>query len=521
MLAPDLLEPQETATYMNAVPIRWTIPETDPYDDTEYTFEIEYTTHYDAGQTIWHTLKRRIPFTTTSYTWKAGKLLQSNAVRVRIRAKAPDESASEWSFSSSDFSVNFSDCKSPAIVNPVPNVVYSDYILVILDESGVQDTFGQRCRVFIDYANPELGIDWTAIASNLVLGQTVVRWDITALTPSDAYVVRVLASNGERSKNSYVYGIRIHSSGSFIIDTTPPEAILEIQGTVTATNEQTQVVNIYAVDAVSEVASMQLRECDASDLMLNPLYSENNAPNAPCESVEQLLSTGTSIAIGKSTNLANKTIWEFSDISGLRKLEGLFVDSGGNPSIATDTKVFSRLLSSAEVITDICITKEAKTYTSLTRSNELDQQSSIKNVIYAAVSNQVWKIDDVSQLQYSVEDPIVSMVLFFGRLYFCTYDESSDEGNVYRHDGYQSTLINSFASNLSKTLSATQYGSFLFLGLQNGELWKFNGNSFSLLNSFSLPVTSVAGDGDIMVIGLGKSDEIYVYDGTTLLACEL
>ena len=103
-----------------------------------------------------------------------------------MRSKTTDEEVfSDYSMVGGDFSINVFDLIAPAIINPVSNVLYTDFILIILDESLTKDTYHQKVRYTFEYSSKKRSIDWTAIISDVPVGQNVIRWNIEDVPQSD------------------------------------------------------------------------------------------------------------------------------------------------------------------------------------------------------------------------------------------------------------------------------------------------------------------------------------------------
>lgn len=243
IFAPHLTSPKGGEVFnLGKISITWDRndpPTDDPYEATTLiSYEIEYTDNYQGDQTNWHTLKRRIPWTESSYDWIVGKMIKSSSVRVRIRARNSMDGGqfSDWSMSSGDFDVNVFKLVAPAIVSPIGSQVYTDFILIILDEKLTRQTFNQKVRYTLEYASEKRDIDWTVIAKDIPVGQNVVRWDLDSLTPSDDYVLRLTAKNAATSclqsseptpdqiARRFVYNLKIQQPGMFLIDTKPPRS---------------------------------------------------------------------------------------------------------------------------------------------------------------------------------------------------------------------------------------------------------------------------------------------------------
>lgn len=499
------------------------------------TYEIEYTENYVGDSTNWHTVKRRIPYSQKSYEWIVGKMIKSNTVRLRMRAKnLLTEKSSDWSISN-QFSINVFNLIAPSIVNPVSNKAYNDSILIILDETLTKNTYHQKVRYKLEYSSIKSGKDWTIIRSNIPFGQNVIKWDIGQLNSSDDYTLRLTAENSSTCLNatpsqpdqfaqSFIYNIQIQQSGAFLIDTKPPEAILQIKSINNVTNQLDQIIDIFAEDETTQVEQIQLRECNANnDLSLGDIQNPYN-PSQDCPTIESLLSgniTDFNNLIGKSINNSHKVKWSFKDISGLKKLEALLIDSGGNSSIQELSRVFLNTFTSDNLINDFIIVMEQRDNITLNENSNppsLVILPAIFEIVYLGTSNgNFYVLEPFSRLLYTVSNSpsIVKLAQFNQTVYLFTYKLSSDEGKVYRNDNAEPTLLYTFTSNLSLTTSLIEFDNKLYIGLENGELWVFNGITFVLLRTFDDPVNALGSDKGYLYIGFQNSSNIYLYDGSS------
>ena len=332
LYAPHIISPKGGEIFnLGEVAISWdrNDPSTDdPYESTTVvSYEIEYTDNYQYENTVWHTLKRRIPWTETSYTWKVGKMIKSSTVRVRIRAKdSLDGGLSDWSMSGADFSINVFKLVPPAIVSPLPSHVYTDFILIILDETITKNTFNQKVRYTLEYSSEKRDIDWTVIVKDLPVGQNVIRWDLDDVSPSDDYILRLTAKNAATSclqssdptpdqiSRRFVYNLKIQQPGMFFIDTKPPQAVLDVESSAGITNELVHTINIFAEDETSDIEQIQIRECDATTQVALGNIAESGFGEDSCLTIEELISSqGQNVDFGK---LIGKPLSKFNVWNG-------------------------------------------------------------------------------------------------------------------------------------------------------------------------------------------------------------
>jgi hypothetical protein len=539
--APHIITPAGGEQYnQGSVSITWSIndpPTDDSSTDTELiTYEIEYTDDYRGSLTNWHTLKRRIPYSTASYSWNVGKMIKSSTVRIRMRARNQGtEELSDWSISG-EFSINVFTLIPPAIISPAPNILYSDFIMVILDESLTRDSYHQKVRYTLEYSSDDRDVDWTVIRANIPFGQNVIRWDIDGLLPSDDYVLRLTARNqstcletpetdADQIARRFVHDINIQQAGMFIVDTRPPQAVIEIENSTGVTNQLAQTVNVFADDETTQVETVQMRECDAGSILALGDLEDPYDPTGGCTPVAEILDDLSQF--GKEVGGSTKLQWVFNDESGLKKLEALLSDSGGNTSIQEDTKVFLNSFKHTSLLTDFEIVIEQRdsvTVDETTTPPSVVVEPSIFEVVYiGTVTGELWVLEPFARLLYTVTDsPEISKVVFFSDiLYLFTYDSINDISIMYRHDASEPTLINTFSSALSIPRGTAEYSSALYVGFENGELWKFDGISFTLTTTFADPINTLFADRQYLYVGFQNSDSLQLYNGTSFFEVTL
>jgi len=532
------------------------VSESDVLDTSQLTYDLEYTDNYDNENTVWSTIKRRIPWSNTSYTWTTGKMIKSNKVRIRMRTKyLITEESSEWSLSSV-FAINVFSLIAPSIISPISDVLYSDFIIIILNESEIINTFNQKVRYTLEYSSLKQEIDWTVIAKDIPVGQNIYRWNIDDVPSSDDYILRVTAKNQSTScietsddpdqiARAFVHNIQIQQSGVFIIDTVPPEAVLRIGQTGRVTNQLNQVLSVFSEDATTDVKQIQLRECDVGEsLLLGELNvesiedvssgddeepDEGEITTEQCPSPTELLAAGrdfdkliTDSPIG---NLS-KIQWVFDEldsdgnpISAVKKIEALLTDMGGNTSLQEKTKVFLPIFTDENTINDFIIVVEQREKV-VFDGTTTDRESAVYEVVYVGTSQgEFWVLEPYARYIYSLTDHpnILKIFEFNSTIYLFAYNATTDKGAVYRHDGATATLLKEFDSGLGIVTGMDEYGSSLFIGLENGNLWEYNGSAFSIKNSFDEPINTLFGDKKYLYIGFQNSKLIVLYNGTSFI----
>lgn len=539
LYAPHIKQPILNSVFnFGHVDISWDI-NNPPSDDIyllsdSVTYEIEYTDNYNEEKTNWYALKRRIPWEQTELIWNVGKMLKSRNLRIRIRAFSTyTQSYSDYSVSD-NFSVNVFKLTAPAIVSPIPGKLYSDYVLIILDESLTKQTYHQKVRYTLEYASEKSNIGFTTIVSDIPVGKNVIRWNLDGIPTSDDYIIKLTVKNAnsctatnespDQIAVSFAYNISIQQSGLFIIDTKPPEGLLEIESSQGVTNELNQIISVFADDETTEVQSIQLRECAGSvNLSLGDIEAEDtDDPYDTCSSIQELLS-GDNIdfdnLIGKSLNFTSKIKWTFSNTSGIRKIEAILTDAAGNTSLQDSTKVFLSLFDSDSKITDFIIVIEQRDRVMIDNSSEppsIIAEPSLFEVVYLGTeSGEFWTLQPFPTLLFTIDYSITKLISFNDSIIILAYDSNDDAGIVLRNDRQSATILHQFTDALSRPTSVAIFKDSLYIGFLNGELWKYDGSTFVELSvPTDEPINFLDADEVYLYIGYLNSDNITLYNET-------
>jgi len=493
----------------------------------DITYEIEYTENYVGRETIWETVRRRISGSDTSYDWYVGRMLKSDSVRMRVRSFCELLNKwSEYSPSNSNFSVNVFKLTPPAILSPVTERKYSDYITIILDEEQAVNTYNQKIRYKIEYQSENADVDWTVLFEDLPVGSSPLRWNVDGLLAADDYQMRLTTSDSDQNQFavSYVRNIQIIHPGLFYIDTTPPFGLVEFEKSNRVTNELDQIVNLYVKDETTDVKSMALREGNATDLLtLGEIDDESkmfdpNQYRADC--VEFKDEDNKDIS---PTGYTQKIKWRLKDISGLRKVEAKLFDYGDNDSCQKNNHLFLKLWKPNELITDVITAKETRDYLSLSESGSFATVSKSVNIAYlSTISGKMYSFETFPTLLYDIEHKISKLYRFVNNIYVFSYVTSSDSSRVYRDDrSTDLTLLTTFTDSLSEVTAVANYNDNLYFGMQNGQLWRFDGSSFSRLRTFDNPINYLLGDSRYLYIGFFSGINMFLYTGQTFVSLDV
>jgi len=454
---------------------------------------------------------------------------------------ATDGTVSSWSISDV-FSINVYDLIAPSIVSPISNRLYSDFIMIILDESLTRYTYHQKVRYTLEYSSRKLDINWTTIATDIPVGQNVIRWNLDDIQSSDDYILRLTAKNTSTScvetesaqpdqiSRRFVHDIRIQQAGMFLIDTKPPQAVLEVANNVSVTNQLEQILNIFAEDATSDIDNIRLRECDAGSILALGNLEDPYDPLGGCTSLTDVV--GNLNNFGKPIPMNPKINWVLDDSSGLKKIEALLTDIGGNTSLQEQVKVFLSSFYSTTVINDFIIVLEQRDNLSIDTSTQppaIIAEPSIFEVVYLITQNrEIWVLEPFARLLYTMDEGVEPILLieFNDLIYILTYNSSIDTAYIYVHSADEPTLLNTFtrvsSAGRNKPTAVAIFNNTLYIGFENGVLWQYTGLSF---NSVSLPVdapiSSLSTDNTYLYIGFENSERLVLYNGTSFITLDL
>lgn len=537
VFSPQILSPSQTDVFnKGTVSIEWrsATPADTAETDTDFvTYDLEYTDNYKGLSSTWNTIKRRIPHSETTHNWVVGKSIKSNNVRIRMRShNASDESKSNWSISDK-FSINVFDLIPPAIISPMSGGTYSDFVLIILDEFITINTYHQKVRYTLEYSSKTQEIDWTIIAKDISVGNHIIRWKLDGVPNANDYILRLTVKNQSTScvdedaavpdqiSYRFVRDISIRQTGAFIIDTKPPMAILEVENDVT--NQLDQIISIFAEDETTEVTGIRLRECDASGELALGNLEDPYDPLGGCASDAEIIQDPNKF--GKLLPFNPKMHWKFEDKSGLKKIEAILVDAAGNTSLQEQIRVFLSVFHYDTKINDFIIVIEQRDQITIDDSQDppiVIAEPAIFEVVYIVTSDRKLTIlEPFSRTIWTFDENIDPLLIveYNESIYVITYNEIGDISSVYKKNTEEPELLFTFTeSSLSGKLKPTAtivFDEKLYVGLESGDLWSYDGISFVLISTPTRSaIRSFHSDEQYMYIGFDNSDTILLYNGT-------
>ena len=183
-----------------------------------------------------------------------------------------------------------------------------------------------------------------------------------------------------------------------------------------------------------------------------------------------------------------------------------------------------RLWNVTEDLTDLLITTEQQEYYSINPANgNVTTTTAFEEMAYISTElGKLYKMNPYPNLIYDLGFRIHRIAKYVNVIYLFVYRSTNDNGYVYRDDKVtEPTLLTTFTNPLSIVNDAYQYGNYLYMGMQNGELWRFDGTAFTLLTTFGNPINRLSADSKYLYIGFFSGTEMSLYNGTTFTSLDI
>lgn len=460
------------------VTITWTTP-TASTDLRRVWFDIYFTDDFDPQtEPDWQQIGS-VKYGETSFLWRFGQSLRSDRCRIAIRTRNSRGERSKFVVSAANFSISRRKLITPTVVSPVTGGRYDKFITIITDDLGLVGTYSQRAFYQMYYSSISQGIASRLLAADVQINGEPVVWDIANLPPASDYVIQVFLKDdgGNVSDSVYVRDIQIVHEGFFLVDTTPPLGAAAInfnqatgkQDTFTKVPDVT--VQIVAYDDTTAVHSIELTDGETD---------------------------------GKPDSLANVKRFTLSDEDEIKTVELLLQDYGANRN--SDPADLQRL------------------YHTLIDEDD----TAIADIAVDIVNNELWAITTgASKRLYKATDFATALPVFeddptavavFQSMPHITTKSSEYLATLYRYNGTDLELVNAFTESDSTVNSMAVHGSNLYLGMENGLVYSFDGLNFDIVDVMDNPVKTVYSDGNLLYLALKNSTTLYVYNGSGFIA---
>lgn len=470
LVVPTLIYPNGGESILNSeITIRW-----NAISDNDIAFiELFYTDNYDPfTEPTWLQIASVLP-SATNYLWRFGKALKSNKVRVAARTRNISGERSNFSISADNFSIQRKKLTTPSIIVPFENEKYDKSIEIIVDESGIIGTFSQKAYYQFYYSCPSLGIASTPIAQNIPVGSDPVLWNTSNLQPANDYILQVyLSDDGDNMSDSvFVHQIQISHEGFFIVDTTPPVGAIIINNDAAFTNKTEVNVQIISYDESTGVHSLLLTD------------GENTS---------------------KPDTIADVKRFIVSEENEIKTIQLKLQDFGANRS-GDDENILRRFNVAINLedssIADIAIDFDNKALWAVT-TGELKS---------------LYKITDFPAKKATLELAPSSVIVYRTSVYIGMIT-GDNTGLFAMYDGASIVNIEIFTEPDSVINCMEVHGNYLFIGMENGFIYRFDGLNFDTIDRLDNPIKFMYSDKNLLYLTQKYDATVYAYNGSTFFA---
>jgi hypothetical protein len=471
---PSIISPNGGETYLtNEITISWNAPNPLGADHPRsFDYEIYYTDQFNPlKEPDWQQIAV-VPSHVESFVWRYGNNIRSETCRIAIRARNSRGERSKWSISAANFSIRRKKIDPPTVISPMDNERYDKVIQILLDNSGIIGTYSERSFYQFYYSSVEAGIPLTPIAQNVPIETKTIQWQTISLAPAKDYIIQGFLADdvGNVSDSIFIKNIEIAHEGFFLIDTKPPESAIIINNNATFTKERDVTITVVSYDKTTAVHSMQFQD-----------ESNKSLPEPISDVAHYTLSEGDAI----------------------KKVELLLQDYGANRNDSETQRLFETIVEddNGTAIADIAI----------------DKDTSTAWAIVSSPLNYLYKIKQFPSLVTAFEDEPTS-VSVFNSFAYVGVKTSDSLGILMKYNGYEAVVVKEFTEADSIINTMTTHDGKLYMGFENGSVYRFDGLTFQKLNGVNNPVKSLVSDGNLLYLTERNSTEIYVFNGTEFVS---
>lgn len=456
----------------------------EPFDSSDLIWiEILFTETFD--QTLIPEWKRiaLIPSGTLNYTWKKKYNIKSKKCRIGLRAISYKGDISDISISANNFEIEGVKLSKPAVIEPISGSAYFSYIPIILDKKGILGKNSQRAYYNIYYSSHSQRIDWTLLKSYIPVDTGPIYWDIRNVNQADDYELRVeLCDNEDISEPTFINNIKISGLNYFLIDTLPPKGSIKILNNQEYTKDKDISIKLSAFDKTTEVKDFRIEQSD---------QESDDKKSLPFE---------------KMTDIST---WQIKGDDGSKLIQVRYRDYAGNIVADDLTKTFFRTYKSVDNLPVLAFLIDGSNYWMAFAGANGDIRSSL-------YLNQ--------QFLTTLAGEATAMCIYEETFYIST-KTSLNTGELYRYSGGILNKVIQFDS-LSTNVeiisdcivnSMAVYDDKLFIGLQNGYIYYYNGSVYTLLNSEDENPRSIhklTSNSTSLFVFLDNSEDFYMYNAT-------
>jgi len=514
-------------------------------------------------------------YTSFTYNWRIPKSLKGNKFRIGIRVRDYRGQRGMMIYSATNFSILNKFLQPPAVVNPVSNASYTSIVPFVF-EPIENIPYLQRCFYQIYYKSDKLNLDWQPVFINIATNTRNLEWNIKGLSFSDDYAIRVFAmdDDGNQSHPIIIDGLQLKPTNTFIIDSNPPKGSIQIQNSTIFSRNRAVTVALTAYDEGTNAYSVTMNSLDpyGSNTEVTEIMSALKSFTLSDRSGEHLLQAVFKDYANNYITIDNNVI-SFKDYaSGETAVPtALFFDDPEVFTVLIDneytiyltttddngvlTNAFSVSLTVKNAVTgEIIVQDETSSIV-----NESTGYYSYKFIITSGITYLAeWTIvqnqgdnntyyseqfgpfvisgnTDISSLwvAYGGSSPILKQdnilisslnneatrIFKLDNTIYVVLRNGNDRGVLQSLSTTDSSLttLHTFTSDDSIVISSEEYDNKVFLGMQNGELYSFNGSTISLIYSFDNQINYMIRVNNLLYIFVEFSLNIYVYNGSTII----
>ncbi len=467
---PSLLTPTGGEFFIGGeMSVTWIEPEDMDFDAILIWYEILFTSSYGKfTQPEWIQIAK-IPTGNTSFTWTIPYFIKSDKCRIGIRLVDYKGQRSKVSFSPNNFSIREKRLPIPAVFEPADGYNYFSYVPIVIDNKGLIDQCSRRAFYQIYYNCESLEIEWTLLFSHVPLTSGPLYWDISEFTTSTDYSLKIeLVDEETVSEPIFIKNIIINSLNYFMIDTEPPVGEIKVIKNTEYTKERDVVLNSIAYDSISGSKSIRIEQYDIG-------VSDSQQPDS-----------------GPYKDVTEFSTWHVQGDDGVKLIQARFKDWGGNITLENADEEFLRTYKDLNnnSITAFLITGV---------SGNKDKWIAFGGNLPKLCLNE----NEVADL-----DGEATFMIYYKDILYIAIRNNQNVGTLQRYSGGLISNVYQMSDADSAINSMCEFDNKIFMGLENGELWDFDGVSFSLENygnRFDSSITHLGTNDNILYIFFDSS----------------
>jgi hypothetical protein len=432
-------------------------------------YEVYYTNNYkELSKNNW-VLIDIIPESRFNLSLESANDASSNKSRISVRKRDNTGKILSYNiYKNTLVSSTVGDLIPPTIIYPKNNSNYNNTIYISYDDDSLIGTPSEKGYYCTFYSNSSIGIEWTQIGDPIPVGKGFIYWDVSNLKSSSNYEIKsyIEDNKGRKSKEIFITDISILNNGRFILDTTPPEGTVSIKNNQIYTNTRDIILSILAEDNLTDIKKI--------------IITEKNLTTNESRDIEYPYSEIKNIRL--------------EDEDGIKNIEVSFYDHAGN-TLSQSVFYYAR--------------------------NFVEFSDNFVEFVYDS-NGDVYSIVNGSENSnlYKNQTQIVSVARSLTSI--CNYQSSIYVSSFDNDGSYLERLSN---SGLTKILTFDIYGGDdrniisvmasdkenIYIGMESGYFYSFNGNSVVLENIFEKSISSIKIINNIVYIGLDNDDSYYLY----------